>query len=119
MHKVIRTTPEFKEIYSTGSKLIFPYFSVYYTKHSEGGIYFGITVSKKIGNAVIRNRVKRRFRAMLTAAFPKISTETNLKIVVVARKYAIKADFEKMVQTIKSIKFYSTTLQKTANHEAN
>ncbi|MFM7348049.1 MAG: ribonuclease P protein component, partial [Erythrobacter sp.] len=34
------------------------------------GIRFGITVTKKIGNAVTRNRMKRRFRELLRAALP-------------------------------------------------
>ena len=33
---------------------------------NEGaGLRFGITVTKKIGNAVVRNRMKRRFRALI------------------------------------------------------
>uniref|UniRef100_UPI00286CFA0C ribonuclease P protein component n=1 Tax=Novosphingobium sp. TaxID=1874826 RepID=UPI00286CFA0C len=31
---------------------------------------FGITVTKKIGNAVVRNRMKRRFRELLREALP-------------------------------------------------
>ena len=31
---------------------------------------FGITVTKKIGNAVVRNRMKRRFRALLREILP-------------------------------------------------
>ncbi len=31
---------------------------------------FGITVTKKIGNAVVRNRMKRRFRALLRELLP-------------------------------------------------
>ena len=31
----------------------------------------GITVSKKVGNAVIRNRMKRRFRALVRAVLPE------------------------------------------------
>ncbi|WP_347303073.1 ribonuclease P protein component [Croceibacterium sp. TMG7-5b_MA50] len=34
------------------------------------GIRYGITVTKKIGNAVVRNRMKRRFRELLRAALP-------------------------------------------------
>ena len=40
--------------------------------HPNGGEgrRFGITVTKKIGNAVIRNRMKRRFRALLRELLP-------------------------------------------------
>ena len=34
-------------------------------------IRFGITVTKKIGNAVVRNRMKRRFRALLQEVLPE------------------------------------------------
>lgn len=38
--------------------------------HPNGGLgkRFGITVTKKVGNAVVRNRMKRRFRALLREA---------------------------------------------------
>ena len=34
------------------------------------GVRYGITVTKKIGNAVVRNRMKRRFRELLRDALP-------------------------------------------------
>ena len=34
------------------------------------GMRFGITVTKRIGNAVVRNRMKRRFRALLRELLP-------------------------------------------------
>ena len=34
------------------------------------GKRYGITVTKKIGNAVVRNRMKRRFRELLWDALP-------------------------------------------------
>lgn len=34
------------------------------------GMRYGITVTKKIGNAVVRNRMKRRFRELLRDALP-------------------------------------------------
>jgi ribonuclease P protein component len=34
------------------------------------GKRFGVTVTRKIGNAVVRNRMKRRFRDLLRAALP-------------------------------------------------
>jgi len=34
------------------------------------GMRYGVTVTKKVGNAVVRNRMKRRFRELLWAALP-------------------------------------------------
>ena len=41
--------------------------------HPNGGRgkRFGVTVTKRIGNAVVRNRMKRRFRELLRAALPE------------------------------------------------
>ena len=42
------------------------------TRPNDGkGMRFGITVTKKVGNAVVRNRMKRRFRELLRAALPE------------------------------------------------
>ena len=35
------------------------------------GMRYGITVTKKIGNAVVRNRMKRRFRELLRSTLPE------------------------------------------------
>jgi len=36
----------------------------------DAAIRFGITVTKKIGGAVVRNRMKRRFRALVRELLP-------------------------------------------------
>lgn len=37
---------------------------VHQRRDDDSSMRFGITVTKKIGNAVVRNRMKRRFRAL-------------------------------------------------------
>lgn len=53
---------------------------------------FGYTVSKKVGGAVVRNRVRRRFRA-LTASLGSDQTQPGFDYVLIARTPAIDRPF--------------------------
>ncbi len=53
---------------------------------------FGITVTKKIGNAVVRNRMKRRFRALLREVLP-VSGVAGADHVLIGREGGIERDF--------------------------
>lgn len=56
------------------------------------GIRYGITVTKKIGNAVTRNRMKRRFRELLRAALP-VQGLADHDHVLIGRAGGIERDF--------------------------
>lgn len=53
---------------------------------------FGITVTKKIGNAVVRNRMKRRFRALLREVLPVHALPAS-DHVLIGRDGGIERDF--------------------------
>ena len=61
----------------------------------------GITASKKLGHAVVRNRVRRRLREVYRLNEDRFAPGWD--IVVVARSRCIDADFEKLTHAYLSL----------------
>ena len=55
----------------------------------------GFTVTKKIGNAVVRNRMKRRLRALAREFLPVAGT-ANADHVLIGREAGIERDFAEL-----------------------
>ena len=64
---------------------------VYYRKNRLGHNRLGITVSTKLGHAVVRNRVRRRIREIFRLS--QGSMKQGYDIIVVGRTRAAKADY--------------------------
>jgi len=56
----LKERSDFRRIYQRGRSLACPYFVVYYRSSSHPVPRLGFSVSKKLGNAVTRNRQRRR-----------------------------------------------------------
>ncbi|MGB5485189.1 ribonuclease P protein component [Parasphingorhabdus sp.] len=70
----------------------------------------GITVTKKIGNAVARNRMKRRFRALLAETLPHDGIP-GVDHVMIGRKTSKEADFAAMKAELeKGLKYLAKKL---------
>ena len=60
---------------------------------------FGITATKKLGNAVVRNRVKRRFRAVVRDVFPGHAL-AGADHVLIGRSDALTIDHARLVADV-------------------
>ena len=53
---------DFKRLFEDGDRIESDYFVILYCRNDLGKLRLGVTVSKRVGGAVIRNRVKRLVR---------------------------------------------------------
>ena len=66
--EIIKQNSHFKRLYQKGQSLVVPCLVCYIRKNNTGAVRLGLTVSKKIGGAVERNRAKRVMRVAARAA---------------------------------------------------
>src|SRR5439155_15382709 len=81
---------------ASGARVATAGFVLQALKRSDGGaVRVGLTVSKKVGNAVERNRVRRRLRAIV-----RLSAAGRLRsghdYVLIGRRAALRLPFERL-----------------------
>lgn len=93
---------EFLHVASKGHKFFTPHFILQFLPHSsqeaEKKFRYGLTVTKKTGNAVVRNRIKRRLRAAFLDLQLKDSVYAD--IVIIAKKSCVDTPFDDLKKTI-------------------
>jgi len=77
----------------------------------RAAVRVGFTVSRKVGNAVARNRVRRRLREVAREVIPD-QARPDLDYVLVGRQAALKRDFavlrQDLLEALKRLKALAT-----------
>jgi len=95
----IRASQDFVAARKHGRRLQLRHFYIYLLTGSTGRTRLGLTVSRKVGNAVTRNRVKRLVREYFRLHFDKIPAGVDISIV--ARRSAGALNFTEVSQQLK------------------
>jgi ribonuclease P protein component len=98
----IKKSSEYRKIYDQGEKRFSPFFILFITANNKPELEIGITVTKKLGNAVVRNKIKRRLRA-LALNLDRINPHLNCRAVIISKKSCLDGDFAKMLSSLENL----------------
>lgn len=95
----LKNTSEFKEVYEKGQSTANSFLVLYALATDSNEQKLGISVSKKVGNSVVRHRLSRVIRA----SFVELRKElpTGYRFVVVARKRAVEKNFSDICDALR------------------
>jgi ribonuclease P protein component len=82
---------EFEAVYRSGGRRSSPRFLVFYRANGGSCSRFGTSVKKALGNAVVRNRIRRRIREILRRNYREIPSGWDL--VIHPRPSVARAEF--------------------------
>ena len=91
---IVKYARDFENIIKTGNCKKNRYFVIHYKKNNLPYDKFGISVSKKLGNAVFRNKYKRKIRAIIDNS--KKLYINNKDYIIILRKGAISKSFKEL-----------------------
>ena len=89
---------EFRFTYRTGRQVGGGSFVLVTARNRKDKVQVGFSVSKKIGNSVMRNRAKRRLKACFSPLLPRVKPGYNL--IFIARSTALTAPFLSMERSM-------------------
>jgi len=64
------------------------------------GLRYGLTVTKRVGHATERNRIKRRLRAAIQSAAAD-HLDQNVDVVVIGRRDILTADYQLLIDDLR------------------
>ena len=94
----IKRNNDFRSIYKRGKSSVSPVLAVYARKNKLSSNRLGITVSTKVGCAVVRNRVRRRIREAYR--LNEMRFKTGFDIIVVARVRASEVAYSEIEKNL-------------------
>lgn len=92
---------EFRYTYRVGRSSSTSLFTLVYARSRNETIRIGFSVSKRVGNAVQRNRAKRRMRACVTPMLAHLKGGCN--VIVIAKPEVLNAPFAELQKQMEAL----------------
>lgn len=104
---IVKNARDFNSIIKNESKVANNGFVIYYRKNNQEINRYGISVGTKLGNAVFRNKFKRKIRMIVTTHMNKM-VNRGVDYIILLRKSGIELSYhqleEKYLDLMKKLK---------------
>ncbi len=97
----LKRNKEFRHVYRKGSSKANDLLVLIWARSRKPGVHVGFSVSKKLGNSVARNRVKRRLRESFGPVIPRVKSGYDL--IFIAREPVARAEFTAIEASVRSL----------------
>lgn len=96
MNKIyrLRSNMEFKKVYSGGKNYWNRNLVLYVKKNDIGNTRVGYSITKKIGNAVVRNKIRRRMKEIYRLNFSNI--KNNYDLIFIPKKNTVDISYKEL-----------------------
>lgn len=96
MNKIyrLRSNIEFKRVYSGGKNYWNRNLILYVKKNSVGNSRVGYSITKKIGNSVVRNKIRRRMKEIYRLNFNSI--KSNYDLIFIPKKNVVNISYKEL-----------------------
>src|SRR5215470_8171566 len=101
--QTLRNSRQFRRVYDQGARFHTPFFSAFFLRNDVGEQRYGITVTRRIGGAVARNRCKRRLREVVRNYEPGASCTEGFDLVLNVKAGLVEADFKQLQESFSQV----------------
>lgn len=93
---ILKKNREYNELITKGKRINSKEVIIYYNEEKINNYFFGFSVSKKLGNAVTRNKIKRQIKNILDQK----NYKNGFKCIIMVKKDFLNKTYEEKGQII-------------------
>lgn len=109
----LKKSTDFERIIKNNRSYKYKDYFIYVERNTNDIYHFGLSVGKKIGNAVTRNKVKRQIRSMIDQIYFK----NNFNCIIIVKKSYLNHTFNENSKRFKEAMEQLNLVKGIQNHE--